>query len=279
VTLPLSDLQRWLQEVIVHEGNVEDGLRAAGAQQLVPRQQLHDEILPSQTLTAPERLGIYHGMYMLRMYDALAADYYALEHFLGDEGFRKLVRGYVDVYPSQYFSLNRLGDHLPRYIREHGRMAHREFCNDLATLELAVTNVYDGPETAPLSPERLAEVPEEAWEHAILEPVEAFCLLAFRYPVSAYVQSVKDEDHENHPPAKPRASWVAVYRRNYSVYRSDLTQAGHDLLADLVAGTPLGAAIEAAAAASRREPVDADQLFRWFREWISNGIFRSVRTT
>ena len=39
-------------------------------------------ILPSRTLTPVERVGIYHGMYLLRMQEALATDYPALKHFL-----------------------------------------------------------------------------------------------------------------------------------------------------------------------------------------------------
>ena len=55
------------------------------------RPRLADVILPSTTLRPEERLGIYHGMYPLRMRDALAGDYPGLEHFLGEEGFARFV--------------------------------------------------------------------------------------------------------------------------------------------------------------------------------------------
>ena len=74
-------------------------------------------ILPSRTLTPLERVGIYHGMYLLRMDDGLASDYPALQHFLGDDGFVDLVRGYVQAHPSRSYTLNRLGDHLPEYLK------------------------------------------------------------------------------------------------------------------------------------------------------------------
>jgi hypothetical protein len=44
-------------------------------------------------------------------------------------------------------------------------------------------------------------------------------------------------------------TWVAVYRREATVWRQDVDRAGHGLLSD---------------------------LFRWFRGWMSAGIFRSI---
>jgi hypothetical protein len=273
--LPLDRLQRWLQEVVAHPGDVDAALASEGAAAELAPEQLERVILPSPTLSAAERVGVYHGMYLLRMHDALESDYYALAHFLGDGGFRDLVRGYVQRFPSRSFSLNRLGDALPDFIRDHARLRNREFCYDLARLELAVTHVYDASETPSLSADEIAAVPEAAWEHAVLEPVEAFRLMSFRYPANAYLQTVKDEEHDNHPRPRRADNWLAVYRRQFSVYRQELPRAAHDLLQELVRGRPLGQAIEAAAI--RRGGLDASALAGWFRRWVSGGVFRSVR--
>ena len=110
----------------------------------------------------------------------------------------------------------------------------------------------------------------------MLEPIEALRLLALDYPVNAYAQSVKDEDHA-HPATRRKPDHVVVYRRSYGVYRLALSRAAHDLLADIVAGLPLGEAVAAALQrAGRRGPSEED-LFRWFRDWVSEGLFRSVR--
>jgi len=264
-----------MQHVVVHPGSVDAALESEDAARDLPRERLETVILPSPTLSAAERVGVYHGMYLLRMHDALESDYYALAHFLGDDAFRSLVRDYVQAFPSRSFSLNRLGDELPGFVREHFRGRHRDFCHDLARLELAVTHVFDAPETPALTEEQIAAVPESAWEHAVLEPVVAFRLLSFRYPANAYLQTVKDEDHENHPRPRRKDNWLAIYRRQFSVYRQELPRAAHDLLQELIGGRPLGAAIEAAA--TRRGGLDAGALAGWFRRWVSGGVFRSVR--
>src|SRR5262249_22689178 len=149
-------------------------------------------VLRSKTLDSYERIGIYRDMYLARLREALASDYSALLHFLGDEAFTELVAGYVRAHPSQSYTLNRLKDHLPEYIDSAKRLPQREFLYDLARLELAMSQLFDAAESPVLKRKAIANVPPEAWETARLKPIEAFQLLAFRYPVSAYLKSVRD---------------------------------------------------------------------------------------
>ena len=276
VEAPLARVQRWMQGVIVHPGETPEALAAPEVEAEIPAARLGDVILPSKTLAPAERVEVYHGMYLMRMVDALKSDYPALEHFLGDDAFRTLVRDYVQVHPSRSFSLNRLGDHLPDHIRTAPGIRRRDFCHELARLELAVTEAFDSPETPCLTEQQIAAVPADAWERARLKPIAALRLLSFRYPVNSYLQTVRDDNHD-HPKARLKDEWAAVYRRGYSVYRLDLTRAAHDLLADLAAGKPLGKAVAAALRRGRRPPTE-QELFRWFREWVSGGIFQAVET-
>jgi Putative DNA-binding domain len=271
----LDRLQRWMQAVVVHPGSTRAAIAGPDAAREVLPERLADVILPSRTLEPLERVGIYHGMYLLRMQDALVSDYEGLQHFLGDRAFFELVRGYVQVHPSRSYSLNRLGDHMPEYIETAPGMRRRGFCADLARLERAVAQAFDAEETPSLSPEAVAAVPEDAWEGARLQPVAGFHLLALRYPVNAYLQSVRDEKHE-HPSTARKDTWVAVYRRDYSVWRLDLDRPGHELLADIAGGATLGEAVARALGPGRRRVPKEDDLFRWFRLWVSGGMFRSV---
>jgi hypothetical protein len=216
---------------------------------------------------------IYQRMYLLRMEEALGVDYPALQHFLGPRGFRDLVRGYVASFPSRSYTLNRLGDHLPAFLLTASGLRHRGFCHDLARLELAMTEVFDEAETASLSAAAVAAVPAEAWAAARLRPIAAFRLLALRYPASAYVRSIRGRRHR-HPRPRRQDGWLAVYRRNYSVHRLELSRPAHRLLSDLAAGVPLGEAVTSAA--RRRSGAGRTQLYRWFREWMAKGLFQGI---
>ncbi len=268
-----------MQAFVVHPGTEEEALTGA-SREGIPVAEVPGVVLPSRTLTSVERVGVYRGMYLLRLAEALEGDYPGLQHFLGDQGFSDLVRGYLQAYPSRSYSLNRLGDHLPDYVRSAPGFRRREFLYDLARLELAVSEVFDAPETPALNAERIAAVPSEAWERARLTPIAPFRLLSLQYPVSDYLTSVKEEDHDHHPRARRKANWVAVFRRDYACLRLDLTRAAYELLESLASGTSLGQAVTAAARRQKRRAahkvLHEDQLFRWFRDWVSGGIFQSV---
>ncbi len=270
-------MQRWFQAVVVHPGTAREAVASTEASRELQPEAIGEVIRPSRTLQPVERVGIYHGMYLLRMRDALLGDYPGLEHFLGEGGFARLVGAYVQVHPSLSHTLNRLGDHLPEFIAQHSDLPRREFCAELARLERAVSEVFDAPHAPPLSEAAIAGVAPAAWENARLRPIQAFRLLALRYPVNSYLQSVRDEDHDHHPKPRLKAEWVAVYRRDYAVYRLELTKTAHDLLTDLGSGERLGDAIAAALRRPGRPKPSPDDLFRWFREWVAGGMFGAVQ--
>ena len=269
-------MQRWMQEVVVHPGEIAEAVASPAAKKALGRAAIEDVILPSRSLEPADRVAIYQGMYLMRMEEALQSDYPGLQHLLGERGWSALVRDYVAVHPSVTYTLNRLGDHFPDFVAKWKGAKRPELYHDLARLELALAEVFDAPETEPLSDAEITAVPAESWEKARLAPIEAFRLLSFRYPVNAYLQSVRDEDH-NHPDLKRKDTYIAIYRRDYSVWRHDLSAPAFDLLTDLVAGKPLGKAVAAALARGGRRAPTTDQLFRWFREWAAGGVFKSVR--
>ena len=278
VHVPLDRLQRWMQAVIVDPGAASRAVRSRAAEGEWPSARVGDVIRPSATLTAVERVGIYHDMYLLRMEEALATDFPGLKHRVGPAAFFDLVRGYVQEYPSRHFSLNRLGDHLPDYIRRAPGLGRRRgFCFDLARLELALSRAFDAPHTPALTAEAIAAVPAEAWEGARLVPVAALALLAFRHPVGAYLDSVTDAEEHHHPPMAREATWAVVYRRDYAVFRQDLSRGAHDQLSELVAGRCVGEAVAAALRRRGRARPSEGDLFRFFREWTAGGLFQAVR--
>lgn len=273
--LPLEKLQRWMQATVVQPGTVAAAVQSPEAAEIVPADRVGEVILPTDGLSSVERMGIYQGMYLMRMEEALAADYPGLQHLLGPRRFFALVQDYVQAHPSRTYTLNRLGDHFPEFVGTAAGLRRPAFCQDLARLELAVAEVFDADETPCLSADEVAAVPAEAWETARLRTVAAFRLLALRYPANDYLQSVREENHD-HPRLRARPSFVAVYRRAYVVCRLDLTRGAHDLLAALAAGVPLGEAVNAAMTVVSRRPPKPDDLFRWFRQWVAGGVFRAV---
>lgn len=271
--LPLPRLQRWMQAVIEHPGSAEEAVASEPARAELDPANIARVIRPSKTLTSVERVGVYQSMYLMRMVEALQNDFPAVAHFLGETQFLDLVTRYVAVHPSQSYTLNRLGDHFPEFIRKSRGVRKKGFVADLARLELLVTEVFDSPESPAWPAEEVTRIPEEAWGRAILQPIAALRLGAFAHGVNAYLQSVKEENHD-HPATDRRRSWIAVYRKNYEVWRLDLSKPAHDFLAALVKGRPFGRAV--AGAARGLQGSAGDRLFRWLRDWVAEGMFRGV---
>jgi hypothetical protein len=271
--LALGGLQRWLQAVIVHPGTADEALAGREAAALVPPGRTDSVVRPSASLTAAERVGVYHDMYLTRMREALESDYPGLARFLGPEAWERLVAAYVQVHPSRGYTLNALGRGLPDFVRT-ARVPRPAFCRDLARLEWAVAEVFDAPETLPLTEADLAAVAPGEWERARLVPVAALRLAVLDHDAGAHLDALRD-GRSRRPPVRRRMTRVVVYRRSYAVFRREQDPVAFALLVDLVDGLAVGPAV-ARALARRRARLRADDAFRLFRDWASMGLFRAV---
>ena len=212
-------------------------------------------------------------MYLARLQEALEADFPGLLHFLGRKRFSDLVRDYVDRYPSQSYTLNRLGDRLPEFIGSSPGIVRKEFVYELACFELLMSQLFDAEESPALTPEAIAAVPPESWETARLKPVAALSIQALRYPVGAYLEAVRLG--EPRPATRRKNHWAVVYRRQYALRWLDLSRPAYRLLHALVNGVPLGEALSGVLRRGR-QPVGEVQLFSWFRGWVTEGLFQAV---
>ena len=157
----LRRTQGWLQSFIVEPGTDEQALASEPVKKEFAGD-IGEMVLPSTTLTATERAGVYRGMYLMRMEEALTTDYPVLKSYLGDDAFSDLVARYVEQYPSRSYTLNYLGRSLPKFIGETPDLPQPAFLRDLASMELAFTESFDESETHVVTAEEIAQVPEDA---------------------------------------------------------------------------------------------------------------------
>ena len=269
----LDRLQRWMQEVVVHPGTVDEALASSAAEREIPAEKLREVVRPSEKLTASERVGVYHGMYLMRMEEALETDFPLIRNHLGADGFADFASQYVLENPSTSYSLNRLGDRVPQFFANRPDWPQAGFLHDLARLELAMTEVFDEEESPVLDAGELEKIDPDLWENTCLRPIAALRLMAFRHAVIPHLIAYHDDRPS--PSPRRRASWVVLYRRDYSVLRLELDRNENNLLQALVAGEPLGEAL-ASAAGRELSLRKQTQIFNWFRTWISEGLFSRI---
>lgn len=270
---PLDVVQRWMQAVIVYPGEIDDALASESAEQEIEASRLGDLIKPSHSLTPEERVEIYHDMYLLRMEEALASDYPAIKHYLGDDAFFEMVRDYVQRYPSRSYTLNRLGDHLPQFFLDDPERKNAAFLYDLASAELAITQAFDAEESPRLTLEQVQAIPQDGWATARLRPASSLRLLETRHPVTDHLNAAKRALPASN--LRRKTSYLVVWRKDYSVFQMELTRTEFVLLRSLAAGTALGDAV-AQTLTSLKSSESQKKVFKWFRTWIGEGMFDAV---
>jgi len=260
----LGRTERWFQAELArpHEGG------KAGAP-------ASESILPSSRLAPEERVAIYSRMYFARLYECLSEDYPALVKLAGHETFGKIVRAYLREHPSRHYSLNFLGRKLPDFLDGPVRVPRRALLADVARVERAIGESFDAAASPSMTPADMALVPPAAWESGRIRLTETLRLLPLSHRANAIVSACR----QGKPlPALGRAkSWVAVYRKDWTVWRADLTEPMHAVLVALRDGQPLGAALAAGARHFEGTPQEMQaEVHRWFGEWASEGIFAAV---
>ena len=289
----LDVVQRWFQAVITHPGGVDEGIESNGAQQLVrlQRHELESVVRRSKNLSAHERLSIYANAYYARLLECLGEDFPVLKRTLGDELFNEFAFGYLQAFPSQSYTLNRLSDHFAEYLQasrpDLGDDAAApaadwpDFLIDLVRLERTIAEVFDGPgveKMEPISADALRAIPTDAWPSVRLQTAVCLKLLHFRYPVNSYYTTARaTADQEPLPVPEPAGQWVAINRLDYVVRRHELSRPQYALLESLVEGQTVGQAIAQAADST---PDTDDQLAAalqgWFRTWCADRFFQAV---
>jgi hypothetical protein len=293
----LGHVQRWMQAAIMHAEGVVEGIASPEARRYIDvgPDDAEAVVTRSRALTALERLAIYSYAYYARLLECLREEFPVLKHALGEEIFDAFAVEYLERYPSRSYTLFQLGVNFPRFLAEtrpdrpspspQGGKAEREaavnwpdFLIDLATLELAFNEVFDGPGVEGerlLDADQLRAMPPERLLEARLVGVPCLRLLALRYPVNRYFSAVRR--HENPDLPEPADTFLAITRRRYVVRHYELSRPAYELLHALVAGESVGQAISRAVESAGP---DLDRLpsnlRTWFHDWAAEGFFRAL---
>jgi hypothetical protein len=285
----LGRIERWMQSVITHPGGVAAGIDSPRARAEIDLSAGEVELVVnrSKSQTSLERLQIYAGAYYARLLECLREEFPAVAHAAGPEAFGEFVLRYLQAYPSRSYTLAKLGDKFPDFLAETrpadaasgDAPSWPDFLIDLARLERAYSEVFDGPgieRRTLLGADELLAIPQSRWGEVTLVAAECLRLASFRFPVHEYASAVRQKQPAAQP--LPAPTFLAITRRDYVVRRIPLSDVQYELLGRIVAGEPLGEAI-ARAADQFDGDVDgfAAALERWFQEWTAAQFFREVR--
>jgi len=271
----LETLERWLQAVVMHPDGAAAGLRSKTAKSLVgdAARDVGAVVLPSKQLTSVERLEIYAYMYYARLIEVMQGEYPTTRRILGPHAFAAACRRFVAKNPSRTRTLNSLSAKFPDFLAKTLPKTNRNgLAVDVARIERAMEDVFDAPRGEPMTAAQFAALGADATGKARLRVTPALRMLKLRYPANAAMTALRRGEKLRIP--RPRATRVIVFRRGFQVFRRDQEPEQWKLLAMLVAGKPLAAAVRASVrgGGASAERV-AKRLGRWFEEWSAAHLF------
>ncbi len=245
-------------------------------------------IKPNISLTSLERLEIYNRQYWFRLYSSLEEDFPGLLAVLGRRTFERVMRCYLDTYPSTSFTLRDLGSKLRMYLSSHEELigSKGKIALDVASLEWAHIEAYDAATFPAPEPEYFAGITDDSFLR--LQP--SVRLLELAYPVDDLLisirQSIGSSDTSSNNASVIRKSstirrvgkissttlWLAVHRQEFAVYYKRLRLEEYRMLCAIQAGLPLGKVFETAFQGSTMdEASQAELLQEAFHQWAVLG--------
>ncbi len=279
--MKLAGLQRRVAAAIMSPLTGSDSLAPRTAAGRSMRAEAGELIKPNDRLTAFERLEIYSRSYWFRLLDSLQEDFPGLAAVLGVRAFGRCARAYLAACPSRSFTMRNLGSRLPGWLRKHPEFAGPvpELAIDMARLEWAHVEAFDGPEVKPLGPEDLLELTPGM--KLALQP--HITLLALRYPVddirieAAGLQREHDATSNavsgqrrtaltcRFRRTRPEPVHLAVHRMGDSVYYRRMERDEFRVLGALGAGKTVGEALAVC------DDALAPKVEGWFAGWAEAG--------
>ncbi len=172
---------------------------------------------PADDLVASGDVDIYAGMYASRLYDALAEDYPKLRVALGDDRFGQLVAAYLRVHPPRSFTLREAGVAMPAFLRDSAIAP--AWAADLAALERARVEVFDGPDAIPLAQDDVAALGDELPD-LVLSWVPSSMIVPLGWAADDLWSAIEDEQPVIEPGRASRV--VLVWRRELAVLHRTL---------------------------------------------------------
>lgn len=190
---------------------------------------------------AGTRFDVYRNNVLASLIEALGTGFPVIRALVGDAFFAAMAGEFVRQHPPRSPRLFLYGDALPRFLEGFAPVAHLPYLPDVARLELALRESYHAADAEPIAAATLAALPADLLPHVRLRLAPSVRLLRSQWPVAAIWQA-----HHGGPKPCAGAQDVLVARPGFDPVVHALPVGGHDLIAAVLAGETLGAALEAA---------------------------------
>lgn len=159
--------------------------------------------------------GVYRNAYMLRLVEILGNDYEMTHAYLGDATFGGLARAYVAAHPSDQRNARWFGRHLPGFARDTAPFSRHREISEIAALEKALADAFDGPNADPLTTGDLANLTLEDWPSLTFTPHPTAARLHFITNAANIWSALHEETAPPKPKHLPEPQTILVWRQEF----------------------------------------------------------------
>ena len=150
-----------------------------------------DELAPQvragSRMDAQDRLSVYRNGYFIRLEKALAHDFPATRQAIGEDRFARAAGKYVLNNPSRSPTLRDLGRSFAAWLRKK----EGSKLGDLADIEWALIEAFDGPDGDPVDPNVMTGFSSEDWPYVRVVCLPTLTLLSCTSNAHEFWKSVK----------------------------------------------------------------------------------------
>ncbi len=267
--LSIQELQRWFLEHIVAPH------RTTSSPETAPERDVEAILLPSATLSAAQRLGVYSEQYILRLLDVVSNEHPGVKRLMGDDAFKELSLDYIDRYPPYGYSLDDLCHAMPYYLKHICEREDAALLHQMARFENALSTAYHSHRVGTVTAEDLSQIPQEIWPVLRFRPGPSLHIMAFDFNVIDILDAHKEGTPL--PDLGPTPTWGAVWRHNHKVWHQRISRPRYEALLALTSGETVTSALERASDVWEGDEEElAATVFQWFSEWIEEEFFCSI---
>ena len=147
----------------------------------LPRQHIERRIAGTARLDASTRLAIYADGYRLRLVEALGVEFPCLQAVLGERGFDRACRAFIDAHPSREPNLRWYGSQLADFLAASRVWRRRPVLAELTAFEWRIGLAFDAADTPRLGVAAMAALPADAWPTLRFTPHPSLQRLALHW--------------------------------------------------------------------------------------------------
>jgi hypothetical protein len=187
---------------------------------------------------------VYRNNVTVSLIDALASIYPAVQRITGTEFFRAMARFHVRATPPTSALLFEYGRDFPAFIEAYEYAKEMPWLADVARIERAWLDAYHAADVSVLSHEVFAAVEPDRLGELRFTPHPATRIVRSAYPAVA-IFAMNRRDAPVSPICSNESEDALVTRPEEEVMVSQLPPGGAAFLGSLIAGEPLGVAVQA----------------------------------